>query len=116
MFALNGSRPLFAVLAAAAVALSCASNKGSFTLVNDAGEPIALASVRVCGQLIELRGVPVGQRVEGRYRVRSDSHYTIEIEFQSGRRLREEAGYVTNGLDFHHLVRVKTEGIEVMQQ
>ena len=92
---------------------SCSSNKGSFSLVNKTYEPIALATVVICGQTIEFKGIQPNKNATGSYRVTSDSHYAIQIEFQSGRKLQRETGYVTNGMDFEHVIAVTAADIAI---
>jgi hypothetical protein len=90
------------------------ANKGSFLLLNEAKESISRGTVSICGQTIELKDIQPTQSAPGSYEVRSDSHYDIKIEFQSGKKLRKELGYVTNGLDFHHKIVVTDTDIELM--
>jgi hypothetical protein len=84
----------------------CVANKGSFLVVNNAQEPISRGIVTVCGQTMEFKNLLPTKSVPGSYLVKSDSHYDISIEFQSGKKLKREIGYVTNGMDFHHEIVV----------
>ena len=93
---------------------SCVANKGGFLLINKAKEPITQALVTVCGQTIELRDVQPGKSGAGSYEVKSDSHYDVRIEFQSGKKLQKGVGYVTNGLDFHHEIVITDTNIEMV--
>ncbi len=95
------------------VMFSCGTHKGSFLLINRADEPIARASVIVCGQTIKLNDIQPTQSAQGFYKVRSDSHFNIVVEFQSGKKLQRETGYVTNGLDFQHEMVVTDTDITV---
>lgn len=95
---------------------SCIPNKGSFSLTNKNNEPISLALVTICKQTIELKDILPTKSATGSYEVKSDSHYNIRIEFQSGKKLRKEIGYVTNGLDFHHEIVVTETDIEIMDK
>lgn len=95
------------------VMVSCIANKGSILLVNNAKEPISRVIVSVCGQTIELRDIEPAKSAIGAYKVKSDSHYDIRIEFQSGKRLWKELGYVTNGLDFHDRIVVTDTDIVI---
>ncbi len=104
---------LLALAAAASAVSSCTAHKGDFSLVNNAREPIARASVSVCGQTIELENVQSGGRVEGSYRVTSESHYTVRVEFPSGRSLTRDIGYVTSGLDFRDEIVVSDSDIQI---
>ena len=76
--------------------------KETSLLVNKAKEPIARASVAICGQTIEMKDIQPNTSAAGSYEVKCESHYTIQVEFQSGNTLRKETGYVTNGVDFQH--------------
>ena len=93
--------------------ISCTTSKGSFSLVNKTKEPIARASVTICGQTIELKDIQPNTSVAGSYEVKSDSHYTIKVEFQSGKRLQKETGYVTHGMDFQDKIEVTDSDIEI---
>ena len=103
----------FAAMIGVVLLTSCTEYKGTFSLVNRAAEPITHASVTICGQTLELTGIQTNGSVAGSYRVTSDSHYTIPIEFRSGKSLSEDTGYVTNGTDFHHDIAVTDSGIEI---
>jgi hypothetical protein len=96
------------------VMASCVANKGSFLLINKANEPIVWGSVTVCGQTIELKDIQPTDSALGFHKVKSDSHFDIRIEFQSGKKLRKEMGYVTSGMDFHHEFVVTNSDIEIM--
>ena len=96
--------------------ISCTANKGTFTLVNKSIEPIARASVAICGQTIELRAIQPDTSGTGSYEVKCEGHYSILVEFQSGKTLQKETGYVTPGMDFQHEIAVTSSDIEITQQ
>jgi len=98
------------------IMISCTANQGSFFLINHAKEPISHAIVVVCGQTVELNDIQPTKNAQGSYKVNSDSHYDIKIEFQSGKKLEEKMGYVTNGFDFHHEFVVTDTGIEILKK
>ncbi len=95
------------------VSCSTNKNKGTFSLINQADEPIVRALVTVCGQSIELRDIQPGASASGSYNVKSDSHYIVEIAFRSGKKLRNEIGYITNGMDFQHEITVTGSSVKV---
>ncbi len=109
----KGSVLIFGVLLSILFATSCTSNTGDFALVNKANETIARASVEISGQKFEFMDVEPNETVLSSYEVRFDSHYTIEIEFQTGRLLQKETGYVTSGMDFQHEITVTSSNIEL---
>jgi len=98
------------------IMISCVANQGSFLLINHAKEPISRAIVVVCGQTVELNGILPTKNAQGSYKVNSDSHYDITVEFQSGKKFEEKMGYVTNGFDFHHEFVVTDTGIEILKK
>lgn len=95
------------------IAITSCTNKGSFLFVNKTKEPILRCIVYVCGQTIELKDIKPTKSALGTYEVKTDSHYEISIEFQSGKKIRKELGYVTNGFDFYHEIIVTDMGIEL---
>lgn len=103
------SAALFCILAA-----SCAPYKGEFLIINEANETIKRAIVSVCGQTIELKGLQPTQKAFGLYDVKSDSHYAVTVEFESGRKLQKDVGYVTSGLDFHDKIVVTDKDILIV--
>jgi len=95
--------PVLGVAATIAVLFLIAytNSKGSFSLVNKTKEPIARASVTICGQTIELKDIQPNTSAVGSY------------EFLSGKTLQKETGYVTNGVDFQHEIVVADSDIEI---
>jgi hypothetical protein len=69
------------------------------------------ALVTICGQTIELKGLEPGASTTGQYRVTSDSHFSIDIIFKSGKKLHKDDGYVTNGVEYKHQIVVTESGI-----
>jgi hypothetical protein len=93
---------------------SCLANKGEFLLVNKANEPVLRALVTVCGQTIELTGIQPSKSASGSYQVKSDSQYDVRVEFESGKKLEKKIGYVTNGIDFKHVIVVTDTDIDII--
>ncbi len=104
---------LFGIATAASIMISCAKNTGTFVLINKANESIAQASVTVCGQTINMKDIPPTKSGQGSYEVKSDSHYDVIVEFESGKKLQKPLGYVTNGMNFHHEIIVTDEDIGI---
>lgn len=102
---------LIAILAMVA----CGGNKGSFVLLNKSTELITRASVTISGQTIELKDIQPTKSTSGFYDVKADSHFDVRIEFQSGKKIRKEAGYVTNGFDFEHVIAVTDADIAIVE-
>jgi hypothetical protein len=110
----NPARIIFAIsLALGIMGGRASASSGKFSLLNRATETIVRASVTICGQTIELANIPPEVRAEKFYRVTSDSHYSIQVEFKSGKKLLKETGYVTNGASFDDEIVVTGSTIEV---
>lgn len=110
---MRNSTLVIIVIIAALFEIFCTTSKGHFLLINKTMEPIARVSVKISGQTVELRDILPSKSAEGSYDVKSDSHFIIEVEFQSGKKLRKETGYVTNGMDFQHEIEVTGSDIDV---
>jgi hypothetical protein len=97
----NPVRIIFAIsLALAIVGGRASASSGKFSLLNMASEPIVRVSVPQV-------------RAERSYRVTSDSHYSVQVEFKSGKRLVKDSGYFTNGASFDDEITVTDSNIEL---
>jgi hypothetical protein len=103
----------FGALMMALFVVSCARGRGSFVLINKADEPIVAGVVEICRQKIELRDIQSGKKVVGFFDVRGEDHFTIDIQFQSGKTIRKETGYVTSGFDEHYEIVVSGGAVEI---
>jgi Zn-finger domain-containing protein len=99
----------------ALLVVSCKNNKGTVFLENRTDEPIAHATVVICGQTINFNDILAKKSVSGSYSVKSDSDYDVRIEFQSGKQLHKQVGYVTNGIDFQDEIVVTDTDIAISQ-
>jgi hypothetical protein len=91
---------LFAVLA-------FRTNRGDFSLENRAREAIARAAVQICHQKFEFGEIPPGEARTATFKIRTDSHYDVAVEFKSGRAIDAHVGYVTSGANFNDKLIVK---------
>lgn len=91
------------------------SHQGEVSIVNQAAERVAKGEIEICNQKFSFEGIEPKERKIFLYRVTSDSHYRIALEFESGKKLVKEVGYVTNGLDFKDAVIIKDNDIEMTQ-
>lgn len=94
---------------------ACISHKGTIKLTNNSKEPIATAKIEICHQTINLKELPPTRSKTESYEVKGDSHFKIEITLQSGKTLRKEDGYVTNGMDFEHEISVTDTEIRLTE-
>jgi hypothetical protein len=87
------------------------SHKGEVLIVNQATETVLKGEIEVCKQRFDFQNIKPKERKQILYDVRSDSHYKIEIQFESGKKLTKELGYVTSGLDFKDMLIVTEDDI-----
>jgi len=81
--------------------------EGEVLIVNLAIEPVKNGELEVCDQKFQFGGIDQGKSKLLLYKVRSDSHFRLVVEFNSGRKLTRELGYVTSGRDFKHTLTLK---------
>lgn len=96
----------------AALCTACSRNSGTISVVNKSAEPIARVVVMVCAQKLELINVGVSEAAQATYRITCEGHYSIQVEFQSGRRLQKDIGYVTGGFNFRDEIVVTAFDID----
>jgi hypothetical protein len=99
---------------AAVLAIVACNDKGSFSLTNRASEPIKQATVTICDQTIEIKDIKSGHSAPGWYDVGADDHFVIDIEFESGKRMKKADGYVTSGMDFEHEIAVSDTAVTLI--
>jgi len=93
------------------VATMLSSWNGEVTIKNDATKEVTKGQISICNQQFDFGGLKVGTSKTIAYRIKSDSHYKVVVEFESGKKLSKELGYVTNGMDFKDVLRVKDDDI-----
>lgn len=89
---------------------------GEVLIVNSATEPIKSGQVQVCGQKFKFGELEQGKTRVIQYKVRSDSHFELVVEFVSGKKLSKELGYVTSGREFKHVLTVKDDEASIEMQ
>ncbi len=45
------------------------------------------------------------------FKITTDSHYSVSIKLASGRSINEDLGYVTHGMDFDDVLRIRENNI-----
>lgn len=89
------------------------SDDGQVLILNAASEPIKNGQLEVCGQKFMFGEIEPGKSKAIQYKVRSDSQYKLEVEFNSGKKLEKEVGAVTNGLDFQDILTLDDRGVSL---
>ena len=96
-----------------AVVLSYYDHAGEVLIVNLATEPVKNGTLEVCDQNFKFGEIELGKSKTIQYKVRSDSHFKLVVEFNSGRKLAKEVGYVTSGRDFKHILTLNDHDVSV---
>jgi hypothetical protein len=86
---------------------------GQVLILNAATEPIKNGQLEVCGQKFPFGEIEQGKTKAIQYKVRSDSQYKLEVEFNSGKKLEKELGSVTNGLDFQDILTLSDRDVSL---
>ncbi len=92
------------------------SYDGNVRIVNATGESVKTGELEVCGQKFKIGEIEQGKSFMIHYKVKSDSHYKLAVEFRSGRKLTRELGYVTNGRDFKDVLTLKEDEVSIEEQ
>ncbi len=89
---------------------------GEVVIVNAATEPIKNGELEVCGQKFLFGELRQGKSRAIQYKVKSDSHFELRVEFFSGKQFSKGLGYVTSGRDFKHVLTVKDDEASIELQ
>ena len=86
---------------------------GQVLILNAATEPVKNGQLEVCGQKFMFGEIAQGNSKAIQYQVRSDSQYKLEVEFHSGKKLEQELGNITSGLDFQDILTVNDRDVSL---
>ncbi len=107
---------IFIFLAASYFVPVALSNDGEVEIINSASEPVRNGEIEVCDQRFKVGAIERGKSRTITYKVRSDSHYKIKMEFSSRRKLEKELGYVTNGRDFRDILVLSDDDVTLKEK
>jgi hypothetical protein len=105
---------LVAAVTFTALFIALTGSNGRVRVVNGTIERIISGELEICRQHFVLENLEPGHAAMFQYIVRGDSHYTINITFESGATLDAELGYVTDGMDFEDELIVKNSSILIV--
>jgi hypothetical protein len=92
---------------------ACENNKGQFLLLNESSRKISKANLFVGKQSFEFKNIVAGDKSLGSYEVLSDTHYKINITFESGKNIQKNVGYITHGFNYSHRITITDNDIEL---
>ncbi len=79
---------------------ACSSNKSSLTITNASDYKIRLLKVLFCNNEIKVNNLLQGNSTTLYHYVKHDSHYTLSVNFSSGKVLVTNIGYLTTQVVF----------------
>lgn len=88
--------------------------KGKVVIVNNSSEQIESGLIEVCKQHLTLSQINPNDKKEIPIKISGDSHYTITLQFKSGKVLKKELGYVTGGMESNDTLVVKDNEIVLL--
>ena len=84
---------------------SCSNEyKGNFNVHNKSKDVISKINIKIAGKDFIYEDIKINGYVNGTYLISSDSSYIIEVLFKSGLKLKQQVGYITNGMNFNHVI------------
>lgn len=81
------------------------------TIVNQSEETIVLLQVAVNEDIQTVNDLKHGEEAELRFLVKRDADYHIDIEFLSGRTIKDEVGYLTRRTNISDMVIINETDI-----
>jgi len=93
--------------------VSCETNTGTVVVLNKANDMIARVVIKVSGQELTISDLAPSQSSTATYQVRTEGHYSIDVEFRSGKHLQKELGYITSGFDVRDQILVTDSDIQI---
>jgi len=100
-------------LVAGAVFYIRTPQKASVTIMNQAGKALKIVNIELCGESATVENLPVQASKNLELKVRSDCHYQVDVVFESGEKLSNGVGYVTNGLHVEDKIIVTDSEIKM---
>lgn len=87
--------------------------KASVTIINQASKTLKIVTIELCGEFATVEHLPVQTSKNLELKVHSDCHYQVDAVFESGEKLSNGVGYVTNGLDVEDQIIVTDSEIKM---
>lgn len=87
---------------------------GTARIVNDSNEVIASLKVSICKEVFEIQQLAPTNHSDIRFKINSDSHYSVRVRFASGKRLFREVGYVTHGIPSADTLLIRSEDVQLI--
>lgn len=86
---------------------------GTARIVNDSSEVIASLKVSICKEVFEIHQLAPTNHSDIRFKINSDSHYSVQVRFASGKQLDREVGYVTHGIASADTLLIRSEDVQL---
>ncbi len=87
------------------------NSSGKITVINKSDEVVTYVKIEICRQVMQFKMLQINSSTESVFKINGDSHYSVIIEFASGRQLEKEMGYVTNGICVEDIIIITNDTI-----
>ena len=105
---------IFIALIAAVAIISLSSHYSNVTVVNAGNVAITNMTITLSQETRSIASLKPNEKRGLRFSVRGDASYVVSATFENGEKLNKEVGYVTNGMDFHEVMRISPQAITIM--
>jgi hypothetical protein len=86
-------------------------DNGRVVLLNKGSRKISSGTIQVCGQKIIFEGLKPGDLKTFNFTITTDSHYSVAVQFVSGKNLSKNVGYLTSGTIVNDLLIVSDDDV-----
>jgi hypothetical protein len=105
---------LFIALVAAVAIISLSSNHSYITVVNTGNVAIANITITLSRETQYLTSLKPNEKRALRFLVHGDASYVVSVTFENGKKLNQEVGYVTSGMDFHEVICISPQKVTII--
>jgi hypothetical protein len=85
-------------------------------IINRANEPVAGGGITVAGQASPIGTLEIGQAKRLSFAVPRASSYLVSVQFNSGKTVRKEVGYLTWGACSMDEIAIEDDGISLTRE
>jgi hypothetical protein len=89
------------------------NKKSQVIIINTSSQKILFGEIEVCNKTYKIYNICQGESKCIEYKSKYDSHYTVTLKFDSGKTIKKELGYVTNGMTVKDIIKVEDGDIVI---
>ena len=85
-------------------------------VTNDSAVLIEAVKIQVGSDAKEIQKLYPGSSAILMFEIKTDSHYSVRVNFKGGGLLEQETGYLTRGFNFQDEVKISKTKIELVKE